>query len=64
MRINLQCESCGANRFKFPESGGDKAMILCDDCGHAVGTLGSLKAKVARAVLKKSAAKKTSKRSG
>lgn len=50
MRIDLSCAQCGRNRFAFPESGGDDAMVTCRDCGHQVGTLGDLKRRVEIAV--------------
>lgn len=51
MRIELTCSSCGQNRFSFPNGGGDNAMVSCADCGQDVGSLGTLKDRVERAVL-------------
>jgi len=51
LNIDLTCKACGNNRFSFSEAQTDDAPILCIDCGHRVGTLGSLKAMVEQAVL-------------
>lgn len=51
MRIELSCRACGHNRFSFPETGGDEALVICTDCGHEVGTVGQLKEQVAETVL-------------
>lgn len=51
MRIDIACSACGRNRFSFPIEEGDEAIVTCDDCGHVIGTLGSMKEKVERAVL-------------
>ena len=51
MRIEIACTACGRNRFSFPIADGDEAIVTCDDCGHVIGTLGSMKDQVERAVL-------------
>ena len=51
LNIDLSCKACGNNRFSFSEAHTDDAPVLCIDCGHRVGTLGSLKAMVEQAVL-------------
>lgn len=51
MKIELSCSKCGKNRFVFPEEGGDEAMVICEECGHKVGTLAQLKERVAEMVL-------------
>ena len=53
MRIELTCAACGKNRFTFPEGGDDESEIVCEDCGHLVGTMGAVKDAVARAVIQK-----------
>jgi hypothetical protein len=51
MRIEMSCQDCGNNRFDFPEGGDDDdAHVTCADCGHLVGSMGSLKEAVATAV--------------
>ena len=51
MKIALTCIACGENRFSFTEAKNDDAPVNCAECGHEVGTLGSLKALVERAVM-------------
>lgn len=51
MRIDLSCGRCGKNRFAFPDSGGDEAIVVCGDCGQPLGTLGDIKRQVEAAVL-------------
>jgi len=51
MRIELACAECGQNRFTFPSGGTDDDMVTCEDCGHVVGSLASLKERVAAIVL-------------
>lgn len=53
MRIELTCAACGKNRFAFPEGGDDGSNVVCEDCGHLVGTMGALKEAVAQAVIQK-----------
>lgn len=51
MNIELNCKICGNNRFSFSEAQTDEAPVRCADCGHEVGTLGSLKTLVEEAVM-------------
>jgi hypothetical protein len=51
MKIELTCKSCGENRFSFPEGNDDDSPVNCVECGHALGTLGSLKVLIERAVM-------------
>lgn len=51
MRIELACAECGRNRFSFPPEGTDQDIVTCGDCGHEIGTLASLKDRVAKLVL-------------
>ena len=37
--------------FHFPVGGNDASDVTCADCGHLVGTMGSLKDQVAKAVI-------------
>jgi uncharacterized Zn finger protein len=55
MRIELACAECGKNRFAFPSDGTDDDMVTCEDCGHVIGSLASLKDRVAAIVLGRSA---------
>jgi hypothetical protein len=53
MRIDLNCESCGGNRFSFPEQADDWELVACEDCAALLGTIGSLKLRLERAVMDK-----------
>jgi len=56
MRIELACAVCGENRFNLGHGAEDDSLILCDACGHVIGTLAELKERVAAEVLKRAAA--------
>jgi hypothetical protein len=43
--IELVCESCGNNRFRFPAD--DHDPVTCEFCYDSLGTLGEVKARVA-----------------
>ena len=51
VKIELTCQSCGENRFSLSDAETDDALVNCVECGHEVGTLGSLKSLVERAVM-------------
>lgn len=53
MRIELSCSSCGGNRFRYPPNGNGENVVICEDCGHVVGTLEELKQKVEWAVMQR-----------
>jgi hypothetical protein len=53
MRIELNCAECGKNRFNIGREADDDALICCYFCGHEIGTMGDLKARVAAEVLKR-----------
>lgn len=53
MRIELKCASCGGNNFKLDDQLEEDAQIVCDDCGHAIGSLAQLKAKLADEVMRR-----------
>ena len=53
MRIELNCAACGSNRFSLDQGNSDRSLIICEDCGHEVGTLAKLKQMVAEEVLKR-----------
>jgi hypothetical protein len=41
MTVELNCPTCGNNRFNFPEE--DEAPVLCQFCGDSLGTFAELK---------------------
>ena len=51
MKIELSCRRCGSNRFKLDEAVNDAAVVVCEECGHEIGTLGKIKEEVAERVL-------------
>ena len=56
VRIELNCAECGNNHFNLDEGVTDQAVAYCRDCGHRIGTIADLKARVAEEVLKRCAA--------
>ncbi|HEX8261448.1 MAG TPA: hypothetical protein VF547_01085 [Allosphingosinicella sp.] len=52
LKIDLSCGECGSNRLDIPGQDRDDCPILCEECGHALGSLGDLKARVEQAVLR------------
>ena len=54
MRIDMNCAECGSNRFSLDQGNSDRSLIICEDCGHEIGTLAKLKAMVAEEVLRRS----------
>lgn len=44
--IAVTCDKCSSNRIDFPAH--DDDVVTCGDCGHALATLGVLKAQVER----------------
>jgi predicted nucleic acid-binding Zn ribbon protein len=55
MRIELNCAECGNNRFTIVRGMEDDAVVRCSDCGHQIGTMGELKARVAAEVMRRAA---------
>jgi DNA-directed RNA polymerase subunit RPC12/RpoP len=51
MTPELNCIDCGGNRFRYPQSIHDETPIVCEECGHVVGTFAELKEKMTAAVL-------------
>ena len=47
LRIELNCAECGENRFNLEDEVDDNALIRCGACGHKIGTLLELKARIA-----------------
>jgi predicted nucleic acid-binding Zn ribbon protein len=52
MAPEVTCEDCGGNRFRYPPSLNDDTLIVCEDCGQSVGSVGDLKARIAAEVLR------------
>jgi hypothetical protein len=57
MRIELTCAQCGRNSFNLGHGAEDDSVILCNFCGHEIGTMRELKERVAAEVLKRAANK-------
>jgi hypothetical protein len=55
MRIELNCAECGSNRFSLDQGNSDRSLIICQDCGHEIGTLAKLKQMLADEVMRRSA---------
>ena len=55
MRIDLNCSKCGGNRFSLDQGQSDRSPIICEDCGHEIGTMAKPKQMVADEVLRRSA---------
>jgi len=53
MTPELNCSKCGGNRFRYPRSIHDETPIICEDCGHSVGSFAELKQRMSAAVLRK-----------
>ena len=54
MKIELNCAVCGKNRFTLNEADTDESVISCEECEHALGTLGELKERIAAEVARRS----------
>ena len=52
MRIQLNCASCGSNNFELDAGQTDDCAVSCGECGHVIGTMGELKAKLAQEVIR------------
>lgn len=55
MRIELNCAICGGNRFSLDQGNTDRSLIICEDCGHEIGTLAKLKQMLADEVMRRRA---------
>jgi hypothetical protein len=53
MRIELNSSHCDDNRFSMDQANSDHSIVRCLDCGHLIGTLASLKERIADEVLKR-----------
>ncbi len=53
MRIEWNCRECGDNSFTIIREMEDDEMVSCSECGHEIGTLADLKARIAEEVLKR-----------
>lgn len=54
MKIELNCTTCGGNRFSLDSALTDESVIHCQDCGSETGTMGQLKKRVETEVLGRS----------
>jgi ribosomal protein S27E len=54
--IELNCNTCGNNRFNFPEK--DSEPVTCQFCGESLGTQAEVKQKMADAVGRRSEQRK------
>lgn len=54
MKIDLACAVCGSNNFELNEADTDDSEVACGECGHAIGTLGELKLRLAEEVAQRS----------
>lgn len=54
MKIELNCAVCGSNNFELADALTDECAVSCADCGHVIGTMGELKAKLAEEVIRRS----------
>ena len=52
LRIDLSCAECGSNRLDIPARANDDSPVVCEECGHALGSLGEVKSRVEAAVLR------------
>lgn len=52
LKIDLSCGECGSNRLDIPAQANDDSPVVCEECGHALGTLGDVKSRVEEAVLR------------
>lgn len=54
LSIDLACAQCGSNRLDIPASAADDSPVVCEECGHVLGSLGDVKSRVEQAVLRRS----------
>ncbi|HLL30496.1 MAG TPA: hypothetical protein VK403_05830 [Allosphingosinicella sp.] len=52
LNVDLSCGECGSNRLDIPAQASDDSPVVCEECGHALGSLGEVKARVEQAVLR------------
>ena len=52
LKIDLSCGECGSNRIHIPAQAGDDGVVVCEECGHALGSLAQVKTRVEQAVLR------------
>jgi DNA-directed RNA polymerase subunit RPC12/RpoP len=55
MHIELTCAKCHRNSFNLGHGAEDDSVIVCNSCGHRIGTMAQLKERVAAEVLKRAA---------
>lgn len=59
MKIEISCAMCGRNRFNLSTAQRGTSIIICEDCGHNLGTLRELEQRVADEVLRRTSPKDT-----
>ena len=52
LKVDLSCAECGSNRLAIPADASDDSPVVCEECGHALGSLGEVKTRVEEAVLR------------
>lgn len=57
MKIEMTCEVCGKNRFNLADAVKDTSIIICQECGNALGALGHIKRFVSDEVIRRASAK-------
>ena len=40
--VEVHCSKCGSANYSLPSGSGPSSLIVCNDCGRQLGTLGSL----------------------
>ena len=46
MTIRLTCSNCDGNSFAYPFQLTSEAVVHCEDCGTAAGTIGEISEKI------------------
>lgn len=52
LKIDLSCGECGSNRLDIPAGASDDSPVVCEECGHVLGSLAEVKRRVEQAVLR------------
>lgn len=52
LKIDLSCGECGSNRIDIPAQADDDSAVVCEECGHRLGSLAEVKSRVEQAVLR------------
>ena len=54
MRLEIACAACGGNRLSLDQKD-DASRVVCEECGHPIGTIGELKDQFEEEVLRRAA---------